>query len=147
MRIVLCCELGLVSTLATATLRDITERKRAERRVLESEHFTRAIISSVRQGIIVYDRELRYQVWNRFMEEVTGTLGQASPPATPEQRIADAVLRWEADGYRTRRLEAVLSEEVTDEVMDGPQSLVWEEAENRIHAQKSILAWCFGAID
>ena len=27
--------------------------------------------------------------------------------------------------------------------MDGPQSVVWDEAENRIHAQKSILAWCF----
>ena len=35
---------------------------------------------------------------------------------------------------------------VTDAVMDGPQSLIWDEAENRIHAQKSILAWCFGAI-
>jgi diguanylate cyclase (GGDEF)-like protein/PAS domain S-box-containing protein len=53
-------------------IRDITERKRAERRILESEHFTRAIISSVRQGIIVYDGDLRYQVWNRFMEEMTG---------------------------------------------------------------------------
>ncbi|HSK21113.1 MAG TPA: EAL domain-containing protein [Longimicrobiales bacterium] len=53
-------------------IRDITDRKRAERRLRESEHFTRAIISSVRQGIIVYDRELRYQVWNRFMEEITG---------------------------------------------------------------------------
>jgi diguanylate cyclase (GGDEF)-like protein/PAS domain S-box-containing protein len=53
-------------------IRDITDRKRAERRLMESEHFTRAIISSVRQGIIVYDRELCYQVWNRFMEEITG---------------------------------------------------------------------------
>jgi diguanylate cyclase (GGDEF)-like protein/PAS domain S-box-containing protein len=53
-------------------IRDITERKRAERRLRESEHFTRAIISSVRQGIIVYDRDLRYQVWNHFMEEITG---------------------------------------------------------------------------
>ncbi|MGH7466306.1 MAG: PAS domain S-box protein, partial [Longimicrobiales bacterium] len=53
-------------------IRDITARKRAERRLMESEHFTRAIISSVRQGIIVYDRDLRYQVWNRFMEEITG---------------------------------------------------------------------------
>ena len=35
---------------------------------------------------------------------------------------------------------------LTDEVIDGPQSLIWDEAENRIHAQKSILAWCFGAI-
>jgi ornithine carbamoyltransferase len=36
--------------------------------------------------------------------------------------------------------------EVTDEVMDGPQSVVFDEAENRLHAQKGILAWCFDAI-
>jgi ornithine carbamoyltransferase len=41
-------------------------------------------------------------------------------------------------------LPAHRGEEVTAGVIDGPRSLVWDEAENRVHAQKSILAWCFG---
>ena len=40
-------------------------------------------------------------------------------------------------------LPAHVGEEVTQDVFEGPQSLVFDEAENRIHAQKSILLWCF----
>ena len=43
-------------------------------------------------------------------------------------------------------LPAHVGDEVTQEVFEGPQSVVFDEAENRIHAQKSILLWCFGQL-
>ncbi len=43
-------------------------------------------------------------------------------------------------------LPAHRNEEVTDEVIDGPRSAVWDEAENRIHAQKSVLLWALGKL-
>jgi ornithine carbamoyltransferase len=58
----------------------------------------------------------------------------------------DAALMAQArpDAVFMHCLPVKRGEEVTAEVVDGPQSIVWDEAENRLHAQKGILAWCLG---
>jgi ornithine carbamoyltransferase len=43
-------------------------------------------------------------------------------------------------------LPAHRGEEVTADIIDGPQSAIWDEAENRVHAQKSILRWAMGQL-
>jgi two-component system, sensor histidine kinase and response regulator len=54
------------------TIESVIKRERAEKALQESNQFNKAIISNASEGIIVYDCELRYVMWNRFMEELTG---------------------------------------------------------------------------
>lgn len=62
----------------------------------------------------------------------------------PFQVNAELMKSAKPDAIFMHDLPAHRGQEVTDEVMDGPQSVVFDEAENRLHAQKGILAWCFG---
>jgi ornithine carbamoyltransferase len=62
----------------------------------------------------------------------------------PYQVNAQLMAKAKPDAVFMHCLPAHRGEEVTAEVIDGPRSLVWDEAENRLHAQKGILTWCLG---
>ncbi len=75
-------------------------------------------------------------------EHVHNKLAAMAPYQVNDTLIAQA----KPDSVFLHCLPAHRGEEATDQVLDGPQSLIWEEAENRLHAQKSILRWVFGQI-
>ncbi|MGR3434908.1 MAG: ornithine carbamoyltransferase [Shimia sp.] len=56
----------------------------------------------------------------------------------------EAMGRAAPDALFMHCLPAHRGEEVVDAVMDGPQSVVFDEAENRVHAQKAVMRWCLG---
>ncbi|HMD83273.1 MAG TPA: PAS domain S-box protein [Terriglobia bacterium] len=81
-----------------AIKQDVTQRKRAEKALRESEQFNREVIANAQEGVVVYDGEFRYQVWNRFMEELTGvaaseTLGKQALDLFPHLRKGNVDLK------------------------------------------------------
>ncbi|WP_443971937.1 ornithine carbamoyltransferase [Sphingobium sp. CR28] len=72
---------------------------------------------------------------------------EAKLAAMMPYQVNDALMAAaKADARFLHCLPAHRGEEVTDTVIDGPRSLVWDEAENRLHAQKAVLRWCFGQL-
>ncbi|MDM7491258.1 ornithine carbamoyltransferase [Rhodococcus sp. CSLK01-03] len=62
-------------------------------------------------------------------------------PFRPYQVNAELLALADPKAVVLHCLPAHRGDEVTDEVLDGPQSVVWDEAENRLHAQKALLVW------
>lgn len=72
---------------------------------------------------------------------------EARMAALRPYQVTEALMKTTApDALFLHCLPAHRGDEVTAEVIDGPRSAVWDEAENRLHAQKAILAWCLGKI-
>ena len=66
-------------------------------------------------------------------------------PFRPFQVNDELVALADSDVVVLHCLPAHRGDEVTDEVIDGPHSAVWDEAENRLHAQKALLVWLLGS--
>jgi len=62
----------------------------------------------------------------------------------PYQVNAELMRHAKPDSLFMHCLPAHRDEEATSEVMDGPNSVIFDEAENRLHAQKAIMRWCLG---
>jgi len=78
--------------------------------------------------------------------DVWVSMGQADAPArraalTPYQINDELLAQAGPDAIVLHCLPAHRGEEITAAVMDGPASVVWDQAENRLHAQKALLAW------
>lgn len=67
-----------------------------------------------------------------------------SKPFWPYQVNEELMGYAKPDALFQHCLPAYRGKEVTAEVIDGPQSVVWDEAENRLHAQKALLTWLIG---
>ena len=73
--------------------------------------------------------------------------GEAKVAAMAPYQVNDALMAHAApQATFLHCLPAHRGEEVTDAVIDGAHSAVWDEAENRIHAQKSVLRWALGQL-
>ena len=77
--------------------------------------------------------------WTSMSQEGDGL--DRTAPFHPYQLNAALLARAAPDALVLHCLPAHRGAEITDEVLDGPASAVWDEAENRLHAQKALLCW------
>ncbi len=96
--------------------------------------------------IVTHDPKLAAQAAHVLYTDVWASMGQESeaddriPIFQPFQLNADLMSLADRNAIALHCLPAHRGEEITDEVLEGSQSRVWDQAENRLHAQKALLA-------
>ncbi|NRB09219.1 MAG: ornithine carbamoyltransferase [Richelia sp.] len=111
----------------------------------------RAIAKNKTQVSIIQDAQAATEGANIIYTDVWASMGQESqasnrnPIFQPYQINTQLLNIADKDAIVLHCLPAHRGEEITDEVIEGSQSLVWEQAENRMHAQKALLLSILGA--
>ncbi len=113
---------------------DVLQRAKEERAAVHVHGDARDAVADA--DCIVTD------VWVSMSDESDGSRASRHNLLRPYQVNADLMSAAKPDVLFMHCLPAHRGEEVTADVIDGPQSVVWDEAENRLHVQKGILAWC-----
>ncbi|MGA2060983.1 MAG: ornithine carbamoyltransferase [Thermoguttaceae bacterium] len=136
-----CGKLGMKMVMATPPRYQFTEKEIAwiQRQVPQLDLIvTTDPVEAVRDAVAIYT-----DVW--------ASMGQESQKEdrrkdfAPYQVNAELMARAQKGAFFMHCLPAHRGEEVTDDVIDGPQSVVVQQAANRLHAQKGVLAWLLGA--
>ena len=117
-----------------------------DKKVLE-----RALSLATSQIVLTDDPKQAVQGADVVNTDVWASMGMESEQKAREEAFAGFQLNGEllklakSDCVVLHCLPAHRDEEITDEVIEGPNSVVWDEAENRLHIQKAIMAWLMGS--
>ncbi len=136
-----CGKLGIKMIMATPPRYQFKEKELAwiQRQVPQLDlTVTENPVEAVRDAVAIYT-----DVWASMGQESENELRRKD--FTPYQVNAELMSHAQKGAFFMHCLPAHRGEEVTDDVIDGPQSVVVQQAANRLHAQKGALAWLLGA--
>jgi chromosomal replication initiator protein len=104
-------EAGVAEVLAKVAFSNVRELQGGLNRVLAVQELDGRAVSAaeVARLLGMQPEKPAADEFDAYLSELAGTLGDVVSRITPEQRLADAILRWEGEGYRTRRMESLLA--------------------------------------
>ncbi|CAN5711208.1 hypothetical protein BH23GEM10_BH23GEM10_13930 [soil metagenome] len=110
---------GVAETLAKVAFMNVRELQGGLNRVLAVQELDdRSVSSEEVARLLGVVTERSADEFGSFLSEIAGTVGEVVANVTPEQKLADAILRWEGEGYRTKRLESALGTPSSAEEVD-----------------------------
>ncbi|MEX0907012.1 MAG: DnaA/Hda family protein [Gemmatimonadota bacterium] len=112
---------GVAETLAKVAFTNVRELQGGLNRVLAVQELDGRPVSAseVAQLLGLPQEGPVADEFGSFLSEIAGAVGAAVANVSPEQKLADAILRWEGEGYRTRKLESALAAPPSGEEVDA----------------------------